>query len=66
MVSNLGRWPFSTNYGDLKLQNIHGPLALSGYAGEFTVGVTTTDGKISLSLATREILNKYFPLHKNY
>jgi NRPS condensation-like uncharacterized protein len=53
MISNLGRWPFETQFGSLKLETIAGPLALSGYPGEYTIGAVSTNGSLCLSLATR-------------
>jgi len=53
MVSNLGRWPFEVQFGTLKLENLAGPLALSGYPGEYTIGAVTTNGSLCLSMATR-------------
>jgi NRPS condensation-like uncharacterized protein len=53
MVSNLGRWPFEVQFGSLKLETLAGPLALSGYPGEYTIGAVSTNGSLCLSLATR-------------
>ncbi|RFM25780.1 condensation domain-containing protein [Deminuibacter soli] len=55
MISNLVRWPFATTYGNYRLQAVMGPLALSGYPGDYTIGVITTQGSLCLSYATRTL-----------
>lgn len=53
MISNLGKLNFQTQFGTLKLEAIWGPLALSGYTGEQTIGVATVDGAMYLSVVSR-------------
>jgi hypothetical protein len=53
MVSNLGRFPHQTAFGELQLDGVWGPLALSGYPGDQTIGVTTTNGSLRLVHASR-------------
>jgi hypothetical protein len=53
MVSNLGRFPYPTEFGSLQLAGVWGPLALSGYPGDQTVGVTTTNGALRLAHVSR-------------
>ncbi|MFN6474212.1 MAG: condensation domain-containing protein [Nostoc sp. SerVER01] len=53
MLTNLGRLPYQTDFGTLKLEGIWGPLALSGYKGDQTIGVTTTNGSMRLVHVSR-------------
>jgi Condensation domain len=53
MLTNLGRIPFGTGIGKLQISSIWGPLALPGHSGEQTVGVATTNGALSMVIATR-------------
>jgi hypothetical protein len=53
MLTNLGRIPFGTGIGRLQISSIWGPLALPGHPGEQTVGVATTNGALSMVIATR-------------
>jgi NRPS condensation-like uncharacterized protein len=53
MISNLGRFPYQTNFGKLKIKSMWGPLALSGTQDEQTVGVITTDNRLCLSTVSR-------------
>jgi hypothetical protein len=61
MVSNLGRFPYSTDFGSLQLAGVWGPLALSGYPGDQTVGVTTTNGVLRLAHVSRVPLPGLLP-----
>ncbi len=53
MVSNLGRFPHQTAFSELQLDGVWGPLALSGYPGDQTIGVTTTNGSLRLVHTSR-------------
>jgi hypothetical protein len=53
MVTNLGRIPFETGIGDLRITTIWGPLALLGYQEEHAVGVATTNGSLCMIVASR-------------
>lgn len=52
MLSNLGRYPYPTTAGGLRLQRVWGPVALSGTPNEITIGVTTVNGEVCLTMAT--------------
>jgi len=52
MVSNLGVIPFDTEIGSLRLEAIWGPVLLGGLEGEYNVGVATTNGSLSLIVAS--------------
>jgi hypothetical protein len=54
MLVNLGRIPFETCIGALRVSSIWGPLALSGHPGEHTVGVVTTNNALSILSASRD------------
>jgi hypothetical protein len=53
MVTNVGRTRFDAEIGSFKVKSLWGPLALSGCPGDYTVGVSTIDDCIHLSLASR-------------
>jgi hypothetical protein len=53
MLTNLGRIPFGTGIGKLQISSIWGPLSFPGHSGEQTVGVATTNGALSMVIATR-------------
>jgi hypothetical protein len=53
MLTNLGRIPFGTGIGKLQISSIWGPLVFPGHPGEQTVGVATTNGALSMVIATR-------------
>ena len=48
MVSNLGVWPHSTTFGQLRLTALWGPSVLSGIEGEQMIGVATVDHQLHL------------------
>jgi hypothetical protein len=48
LLTNLGSLPIQTDAGGLKLKSLWGPAVLMGFKGEQTVGVTTTNGSLSL------------------
>jgi hypothetical protein len=56
MLTNLGRLRFQTEIGRFRLTSMWGPLALSGYPGDHTVGVATVEGCAHLTLASRSPL----------
>jgi phthiocerol/phthiodiolone dimycocerosyl transferase-like enzyme len=49
MVTNLGRAKFRTNFGNLKLKSLYGPMVRSGKGMEQTVGAITTNGALCLT-----------------
>lgn len=51
-VSNLGQIPIPTRYGDLELESLHG---LSCAPGEAVVFVVSVQGRMCLTLGTREM-----------
>ncbi|MFC0691349.1 phthiocerol/phthiodiolone dimycocerosyl transferase family protein [Paraburkholderia humisilvae] len=53
MVTNLGNIRFDPTLGPFRLTALWGPLAMSGYPGNHTVGVSTVNGNASLTLASR-------------
>ena len=52
IISNLGKLPFSTDYGTLRLKSIWGSSFLTGGVDEQNVGVATMDGHLSLLYTT--------------
>jgi hypothetical protein len=56
MVSNLGRIPYESEFGKLKLEALWGPTALQGLDGEQNVGVATTNGAIRLLHASYSLI----------
>jgi hypothetical protein len=56
MLTNLGRLRFQTEIGRFKITSMWGPLALSGYPGDHTVGVATAEDRAHLTLASRSPL----------
>lgn len=50
MLTNLGRLTFESDYGDLELKSIWGPMVLTPHALAQTVGVATLNGELTLSL----------------
>jgi len=53
MLTNIGQIPFECDFGAVRISAVWGPLALSGYPGEYTVGIATTHGALSITTATR-------------
>jgi hypothetical protein len=49
MLSNLGRLPFDSTFGPLKLETLWAPCALRGIEGEQTVGAVTVNGSLHLT-----------------
>jgi hypothetical protein len=49
MFSNLGRLPFDTNFGLLKLETLWAPCALRGIEGEQTLGAVSVNGMLHLT-----------------
>jgi hypothetical protein len=48
LLTNLGNLPCKFTYGDLKLKALWGPAVFTGFQGEQTIGVTTTNGSLCL------------------
>jgi hypothetical protein len=49
MFSNLGRLPFDSTFGPLKLETLWAPVALRGIEGEQTVGAVTVNNSLHLT-----------------
>jgi hypothetical protein len=49
MISNLGRLPFDSTFGPLKLDTLWAPSALRGIEGEQTLGAVTVNGSLHLT-----------------
>jgi hypothetical protein len=49
MLSNLGRLPFDSTFGPLKLETLWAPAALRGIEGEQTLGAVTVNGSLHLT-----------------
>jgi hypothetical protein len=49
MFSNLGRLPFDSTFGPLKLESLWAPCALRGIEGEQTLGAVTVNGSLHLT-----------------
>lgn len=49
MFSNLGRLPFDSTFGPLKLETLWAPVALRGIDGEQTLGAVTVNGSLHLT-----------------
>ena len=49
MFTNLGRLPFDSNFGPLKLETLWAPVALRGIEGEQTLGAVTVNGSLHLT-----------------
>jgi hypothetical protein len=49
MFSNLGRLPFDSTFGPLKLETLWAPCALRGIEGEQTLGAVTVNGSLHLT-----------------
>lgn len=49
MFTNLGRLPFDSNFGPLKLETLWAPCALRGIEGEQTLGAVTVNGSLHLT-----------------
>jgi phthiocerol/phthiodiolone dimycocerosyl transferase-like enzyme/condensation domain-containing protein len=49
MFSNLGRLPFDSTFGPLKLESLWAPVALRGIDGEQTLGAVSVNGSLHLT-----------------
>ena len=49
MFSNVGRIPFDSTFGSLKLESLWAPVALRGIEGEQTLGAVTVNGSLHLT-----------------
>jgi hypothetical protein len=49
MFSNVGRIPFDSTCGPLKLESLWAPVALRGIEGEHTLGAVTVNGSLHLT-----------------
>jgi hypothetical protein len=49
MFSNLGRLPFNSSFGPLKLETLWAPVALRCIDGEQTLGAVTVNGSLHLT-----------------
>ena len=49
MFSNLGRLPFDSTFGPLKLESLWAPCALRGIEGEQTLGAVSVNGSLHLT-----------------
>ncbi len=49
MFTNLGRLPFDSNFGPLKLEALWAPCALRGIEGEQTLGAVSVNGSLHLT-----------------
>jgi NRPS condensation-like uncharacterized protein len=49
MLTNLGRLPFVSTFGALKLETLWAPCALRGIEGEQTLGAVTVNGSLHLT-----------------
>ena len=49
MFTNLGRVPFDSTFGPLKLETLWAPVALRGIEGEQTLGAVTVNGSLHLT-----------------
>jgi len=49
MVTNLGRLKYATDFGELKLKSLYGPMVRSGKGMEQTVGANCVNGSLCLT-----------------
>ncbi|WP_299183127.1 condensation domain-containing protein [uncultured Chryseobacterium sp.] len=49
MVTNLVRVNYETEFGDLRLKSVYGPMVRSGKGKEQTIGAITTNGQLCLT-----------------
>ncbi|MBB5317117.1 hypothetical protein [Tunturibacter empetritectus] len=49
MLTNLGRLPFDSTFGPLKLETLWAPCALRGIEGEQTLGAVSLNGSLHLT-----------------
>lgn len=65
MISNLGRISYKTTFGEFRLEALWGPLSCTGYKGEHTIGVSTVNGSMCLSVAGRTLFDNLLTDAKN-
>jgi len=53
-VTNLGALPIDTHYGDLELRAFWGPIVLSGFVGDQSIGLATIGGALHLTHASHD------------
>jgi len=53
MVSNLGRIAYDPDFGAFQMTGLWGPIALSGYTGDQTIGICTIQNRIHLLHVSR-------------
>jgi hypothetical protein len=49
MFTNLGRLPFDSTFGPLRLESLWAPCALRGIEGEQTLGAVSVNGSLHLT-----------------
>lgn len=54
LLSNLTQITYDTNFGDLKLKALWGPMVLAANDGAQTVGAATTNGQLTLTLVSHK------------
>jgi hypothetical protein len=54
MLSNLGRLPFDSTFGSLKLETLWAPCALRGIEGEQTLGAVTVNDSLHITHTSPE------------
>ena len=47
-MTNLGRLPFDTSFGPLKLESLWGPAVLRGISGEQTLAAAKVNGSLNM------------------
>lgn len=53
LLTNLGRTPYASDFGDLKLEALWGPAVLPGLEETQAVGIITTNDRLCLTLTSR-------------
>lgn len=53
LLTNLGRAPYASNFGELSLEKVWGPAVLGGLDDMQTIGVVTTNDRLCLALTSR-------------
>jgi hypothetical protein len=54
LLTNLGRTPYASDFGDLTLETLWGPAVLPGLDETQAVGVVTTNDRLCLTLTSRD------------
>ena len=49
IMTNIGVWPYPTQFGDLRVEVVHGPALSMGFGDIETVGVASSPGGLSLT-----------------